>query len=183
MMFNLYTIENAPEKSKSLLENAQVKYQFVPNLLASMAESPALLNGYMTLSEIFSKSTLSVAEQQLVLLTASYENECHYCMAAHTVISQMSNVPEDIIEAVRHGKIIPDEKMEALRTFTKIVVETRGWPHEDEITAFLNAGYSKENIFEVILGVGLKTLSNYTNHIANTPLDDAFLPATWKKAV
>lgn len=183
MAFNLYKIEDAPEESKPLLEDAQAKYNFIPNLLAIMSESPALLKGYMALSEIYSESSLSVAEQQIVLLTVSYENECHYCMAAHSIISQMSNVPEEFIEAVRIGKIIPDKKLEALHEFTRAIINSRGWPSGKEVTAFHEAGYSKENLFEVILGVGLKTLSNYTNHISNTPVDDAFLPGTWKKAI
>lgn len=183
MAFNLYKIEDAPEESKPLLEGAHAKFNFIPNLLATMAESPALLKGYMTLSEIYSESSLSATEQQIILLTVSYENECHYCMAAHSIISQISSVPEKIIEAIRLGKTIPDEKLEVLHEFTRAIVNSRGWPSEKEITIFYEAGYSKENLFEVILGVGLKTLSNYTNHIANTPVDDAFLPAIWKKAV
>ena len=183
MKFDLYAIDDAPEASKPLLKAAQEKYNFVPNLLAIMAESPSLLNSYMTVSEIYSGSSLDSVEQQVVLLAVSYENECHYCVAAHSIISQMSQIPNDIIEAIRGGVSINNAKLEALRQFTKTIVSSRGWPTEIQIDAFLNAGYSRENIFDVILGVGMKVLSNYTNHIAETPLDDAFASASWGKAV
>ncbi len=183
MKFDLYAIDNAPEASKPLLETAQAKYNFVPNLLAIMAESPSLLNSYMTISEIYSGSSLNIVEQQVVLLTVSYENECHYCVAAHSIISQMSQVPNDVIEAIRDGISINDAKLEILRQFTKAIVTSCGWPSEIQVNAFLDAGYTRENIFDVVLGVGMKVLSNYTNHIAATPLDDAFAPASWRKVV
>ncbi len=180
-MYTTYSIDNAPDKSKKLLEAANSKFGFVPNLLATMAESPALLEGYMTLSNIFSSSSLSATEQQIILLTASYENECGYCMAAHTVASQKAKIPEDVINAIREGNAIEDQKLEALHQFAKQVVVTRGWLQEADVKNFLDAGYNKQNILEVILGVAVKVMSNYTNHVAKTSVDDVFAQASWKK--
>ena len=177
--FTTHTIESAPEASKQFLEGAKSAYSFVPNLLGNMAQSPALLEGYMALAGIFNKSNLSETERQVILMTNNRLNDCHYCMAAHTTISQMSGVPEDVIEALRNNTPIADTKLEALRTFATAVNESRGWPTETQVNAFIDAGYTQETILEVVLGTALKTMSNYTNHIANTQLDEAFTSNTW----
>ncbi len=154
-------------------------YSFVPNLLAEMAEAPALLEGYMMLANIFDKTTFSETERQIILLTTSRLNGCTYCMAAHTTISQMSNVAEDVVTALRNDTPIAETRLEALRQFSIALNKTRGWPSEDIINDFLAAGYTQQNILEVVLGTALKTMSNYTNHIGETPLDDAFAPNAW----
>jgi alkylhydroperoxidase family enzyme len=100
-------------------------------------------------------------------------------MAAHTTLSQMSGVSEDVIMALRNDTPIADSKLEALRQFAIIVNESRGWPSESQIDAFFTAGYTRQNALEVILGTALKTLSNYTNHIAETDLDKPFAANAW----
>jgi hypothetical protein len=80
---------------------------------------------------------------------------------------------------VRGGTPISDSKLEALRQLTSEIVTNRGWPRPESVKRFLSAGYTQANVLEVILGVGLKTLSNYTNHLAETSLDDAFASAAW----
>ena len=80
MTFTVYDASNAPENARPLLEKAQSAYGFVPNILGVMAESPPLLEAYMSLSEIFEKTDLDATERQLVLLTVSHENNCGYCM-------------------------------------------------------------------------------------------------------
>jgi len=180
--FTTHTIESAPEASKPLLESAKNAYSFVPNLLATMGEAPALLEGYMALASIFEKTNLSETERQVIQLTNNRLNGCMYCMAAHTSISQMAGVKPDVIEALRNDMPIADAKLEALRTFTTVINQSRGWPSEAEINVFLEAGYTQQNILEVILGTSLKVMSNYTNHIAETALDDAFAANAWSGA-
>ncbi len=182
MKFTIYTPETAPEQAKPILAGAKKAYGFVPNLLGTMAEAPALLRAYTTVSGIFDESSLSATERQVVLLTVSSGNQCEYCVAAHTVIAGMHKVPAAVVDAIRSGLAIADPKVEALRLFTAAVVASRGWPTDEETAAFFNAGYSRQQVLEVVLGVGMKTLSNYTNHIAATPLDSAFAPAAWSKA-
>ncbi len=177
--FTTHTIDTAPEASKQLLQVAKHTYSFVPNLLANMAGAPALLEGYMTLAGIFDKAALSETERQIILMTNNRLNDCTYCMAAHTTISKMSGVPADVIEGLRNNTPLADPKLEALRHFTAIVNEKRGWPDESEIEEFIAAGYTKQTVLEVILGTSLKVMSNYTNHIAQTPLDDAFASNKW----
>ena len=144
-----------------------------------MAEAPALLEGYMALADIFDKTKLSETERQIILMTNNRLNGCAYCMAAHTSISQMAGVKAEVIEALRNNTPISDPKLEALRTFSAVINESRGWPTEEQINAFLAAGYTQQNLLEVILGTSLKVMSNYTNHIAETPVDKAFASNAW----
>lgn len=179
--FKIHNAETAPEESKELLKGAEKQLGFVPNLYGIMSEAPAALKAYNGLSQNFENSSLNSTEQQVVLLSASYVNECHYCMAVHSTVGQMQKIDDEVIEALRTGKPIKDEKLEALRKFTQEVVERRGWISQEDVDAFLNAGYSNAQLLEVIVGVAQKTLSNYINHIAKTPLDEAFEPNKWEK--
>ena len=177
--FTVHTIESAPAVAKPILQGAQKALGFVPNLYATMAEAPTILEGYTALSNIFAKTDLSETERQIILMTNNRLNGCKYCMAAHTTLSQMGGVSEDVIEALRNDTPIADRKLEALRQFAIVINESRGWPSDTEITALLEAGYTRQTVLEVILGTALKTLSNYTNHIAETELDPAFVANAW----
>lgn len=178
--FKVHTKESAPEKALPALETAEAMFGFVPNLLGVMATSPALTEAYLALSKIFEKNTaLSATEQQIVLLTVSRYHECHYCMAAHSVVADMQSIPAEITQAIRNDQPIPDSKLQALRTLVTALVEQRGAISELDITSFLDAGYQRVHVMDVMVGIGQKTLSNYTNHLAETPLDTAFEDRAW----
>lgn len=179
--FVAHTQESAPAAAQETMSQVEAAFGFVPNLIGVMAESPPLAEAYLTLSGLFDKTSLSPVERQVVLLAASRENACEYCMASHTTIARMSRMPETVIDALRDGTGVPDARLEALRRFTVAVVRQRGWVDEAEVDAFREAGYSKANVLDVILGVGMKTLSNYTNHVADTPLDRAFAVEAWQR--
>ncbi|WP_250462382.1 carboxymuconolactone decarboxylase family protein [Caballeronia sp. GAFFF2] len=179
--FTAYTIESAPNDSKSQLEGTKAAFGFVPNLQSFMAESPELLAGYSTLWDLFSKSTLTPHEQQVIYLTSNFENECHYCMAGHSTLAKMIKMDPAVIDALRAGTALPDAKLEALHRFTAIVVRERGFATDAEVDAFLAAGYTRRNVFEVILGVATKVMSNYTNHIVHTPYDAFMKGNEWTK--
>jgi len=181
MSHRVHTIETAPEGARDELEKARDRYGFVPNLLGVMAEATALLRGYLGLMRQFEESSLTPTERQVVLLATSHENGCAYCVAAHSVIAEMRKVPADVISAIRDGVPIADPGLEALRCFTRAVVVGRGHPDAAALERFIAAGHDRAKVLEVVLGVGVKTLSNYTNHIAETPLDAAFAPAKWDK--
>ena len=182
MSFKVHHKETAPENAQPFLEKAEKKFGFTPNILGVFAESPAILEGYMTLMGIFEgKSTFTDEEKQIVLICASSENGCGYCVAAHSTIAKSTNMTTETLQALRESKELPDEKLEALRQFTASVVTTRGNPSKKAHEAFAKAGYTNQHALEVILGVAVKTLSNYTNHLANTPLDEAFAPMAWKE--
>ncbi len=173
------SVDAAPEGSKAIMQMATQKYSFLPNLLGNMAHAPALLEGYATLSGIFGKTSFSPTEQQIVLMSNNVLNGCKYCMAAHTTIAQGQGVPDDVIAALRDNTPIADAKLEALRQFSQVINISRGNPRAVDTKAFLAAGYSEANILEVILGTALKVMSNYTNHVAKTPVDDNFAGNAW----
>jgi len=183
MEFKLHDQSTAPEASKPVLQQAKEKYGFALNLFGIMAESPAALKAYTTLSGILDEDAeLDAKERQIVMLATSEFNGCDYCMAAHsTVAEKMAGVPEDIVEALRDGREPDDAKAKALARFTKSALEHRGWIPEAEQQAFLDAGFSKRAVLDVITILALKTLSNYINHLADTPLDEAFQPKAWSK--
>ncbi len=182
----VHTAETAPEGSLPVFDRMQKDFGFIPNLTAVFAESPALVEGYWALADSYTKTTLTPIEQEVVLMTNNQLNQCDYCTAAHTMAAHMKNIPEDTIEALRNGTPIADPKLEALHVFTRRINEARGWVSEEDIQAFLNAGFTQANILDVIMGTSLKLMSNYSNHIAQTPIDAPFqkyAPTTKDQAV
>ncbi|MFK8026524.1 MAG: carboxymuconolactone decarboxylase family protein [Gammaproteobacteria bacterium] len=173
-LYSIHTIDSAPAASKPLLKKAQDNFGMIPNFHAVIAEAPAALEAYMMLHELFSQTSFSSTEQHIVWMTINTENDCHYCIPAHVMLATVGNVDNDIITAVRNKKALSDPKLETLRKFTISVVQNRG--HVDELTIheFHNAGYTKQNVLEVILCLSQKVLSNYSNHITHVPVDDAF---------
>lgn len=182
MNFPIHTAESAPVPARPILAGAQKGLGFIPNLFGTMASAPALLNAYTTVARQFDDSSLNPTERQIVLLATSRENGCEYCVAAHTILAGMQSVPKDVVNAARAGAAIADRKLETLRQFTVAVVNSRGRPEQAAVESFIAAGYTQQQLLEVVLGVGLKTLSNYTNHIAHIPLDGAFSSAAWSHA-
>ncbi len=174
-------LENAPESAKPGLEAVKKKFGMIPNLMGMFANYPMALNSYLSISNNFENSDFSPVEQQIIQITVSRENDCSYCVAAHSVISSMSKIDEKVISQLRKGETLNDKKLEALRTFTKRVVSSNGFVDTSDVENFVVAGYTQEQILGVVLGVGIKTISNYMNHIASTPLDTAFSSAKWSK--
>jgi AhpD family alkylhydroperoxidase len=158
---------------------------FVPNMYAVMANSPAVLETYMEgYARFRSDSGFTPAEQEVVFLSISLVNACDYCMAAHSVIAdRMSRVPPAVTDAIRDGHTVPDAKLAALSTFTSSMLLTRGQPSRAEVHAFLRAGYEERHLLDIILAIAVKTLSNYSNHLFHTPLDEMFAAREWKAAV
>ncbi|MBY0517563.1 MAG: carboxymuconolactone decarboxylase family protein [Bacteriovoracaceae bacterium] len=179
--FKVNTLETAPADTRATLEQVQKGMGFIPNLFGVFSNNPEILKSYLNLSDSFSKSGFSPLEQQVVLLTVSRENGCQYCMAAHTAISLMSKLDESVIGQLRAGEKLNDSKLESLRNFTARVTSSRGWIDPSDLEKFLTTGYSESQAMAVVLGVTMKTLSNYINHLAKTPLDDAFKPQAWTR--
>lgn len=180
--FDVHTKKSAPERSVKLLEQAESVFGFVPNLLGVLAESPAALKAYMNLGQIFDESSFSPVERQVAILAVNRFNACEYCMGAHSVIARMNKVPEQAIDAIRQDVPIEDRRLEALRKFTTKVTAQRGWVSKQHVDEFEEAGFTRAQVLEVILAVSFKTLSNYVNHVAKTPLDQAFHGSEWKAA-
>ena len=180
--FQLHDTQSAPSDAKPILEGSQKSMGMIPNLHAVLAEAPQTLKAYGTLHELFTNTSLNNDEITVVWQTINVEHECTYCVPAHTAIAKQMSVSDDISQALRDETPLPDEKLEALRTFTKQVIAKRGNVEKTDLAAFFKAGYGQQQVLEVILGLAQKTISNYVNHIAETPVDEPFQALAWKRA-
>lgn len=175
------TIDDSEPLAAECLAGAQKKLGFVPNMYTMMANSPGLLATYLQGYEHFrAYAGFSPVEQEVVLLTISRENGCTYCVAAHSFVAdKMSGVPTAITDAIRDNTPLPDAKLAALHTFTRVMTISRGLPGAADVGAFIAAGYSERQILEIVLAIAVKTLSNYSNHLFHTPVDAVFAERVW----
>lgn len=162
--FTYHTPENTSGKTKELLTGIQKNYGFLPNIFAYMAESPVTVEAYLSLSDLVSKTSLTPAQQQVAFLAVSVENGCSFCTIAHRAGGKMKKANAQTLTALSTHEKVGDHQDAALAAFSQSVTKNRGRPSEAEVQAFLDAGFTKEQIFEVILIVAIKTISNYSNH-------------------
>lgn len=177
--FTLHDVATAPAGSAEILNRVQKAWGFVPNLHRALAESPAALEAYATLWGIAEKTRFSAIERNVAYLSIIFENECRYCMAGHTNLSKMALVEADHIAAVRDGRPISDPKLEALRQFAALVTRNRGVVSEPDVAKFKAAGYDNGAMLDVLVLAATKLISNYTNHLVDTPLDAFMKGAEW----
>jgi len=180
--FTLHDLDSAPEGSKPLLEKFLSDFGRIIGFYGMLAESPEALRGYKALSDAFDDSTLSDDEKTVVWQTINVEHECHYCVPAHTSMAKAMKISDELNDALRDENPLLDSKLEALRDFTLILVRNRGHATDAEIKAFLDAGYTRQNILEVVLGISEKVLSNYVNHLTKTPIDKEFDRFAWSRS-
>jgi len=178
-------LENVSTSSltKEILENTKKGLGFVPNMYVTMAANTALLDAYTYSYNSFrANSGFTPVEQEVVFLSAAYENNCEYCMAAHSFVGDnMTKVPTEITDAIRSGNPIPDTKLAALSKLTLSLTTTRGNVSQEEVNEFLDAGYSESHVLGIISGIAVKTMSNYSNHVTNPKIDEAFAGRIWHK--
>ncbi len=176
------TVHDAAPRAKANLESAQKMLGFIPNMYSRMANAPILLDSYLYAYWLFRReSGFTPVEQEVVFLTISRENGCHYCVAAHSFMADAaSQVPEEVTNAVRDGREIPDAKLQALSTYTKSALNSRGHPCQESAAAFLAAGYTEQHILNIVQAIAVKIMSNYANHLFETPLDEVFKGRSWQ---
>ena len=177
----IFDINTASEKSKTLLQKSKDAYGYIPNLHGVLAGSPNLLEAYQNLHELFANSSFNKEELTVVWQTINVEHECHYCVPAHAGIAKAMKVDDAIINALRDQSELPTKKLQVLHNTTLALTRNRGYISEEELNAFYEEGYTQRNLLDIILGLSQKVISNYTNHIAETPLDDAFQKFSWSK--
>jgi uncharacterized peroxidase-related enzyme len=179
-----HTLSSDSAPVRDVLEKAKEQVGFLPNMYANMVNSPGLLETYLFGYNRFRKeSGFSPAEQEVVFLTISRENGCHYCVAAHSMIAEkMSGVPKTVIRAIRDGTPIPDPGLAALNDFTRTLLEKRGWVDRTDVGRFMGAGFREDQVLEIVLAVAVKTLSNWSNHMFETQVDDMFAGWAWTPA-
>ena len=169
------TIQSAPTASKPLLENIQKGYGFIPNLMATFSNSPAFLEGYLSLDGAWDKSSLSAQDRQLILLTVSVENACGYCTAAHsTILKSMMKIDAKVVQAIRSRTSTGDAKRDALVGVVRELVSERGRISEVTQKKFFDQGYTEVQLMETLVGLALKTMSNYLVHLNPVEIDSGF---------
>ena len=169
-------VNNAPEASKPLLTAVNAKMGMVPNLLGVLAQAPAALQSYLSVSEALGGGEFTGGERELIALAIGEANSCDYCLAAHTMIGGMQGLEPEAMNAARSGGAA-DAKSAALTALAREMVVTRGRPGASSVETFRSAGYTDGHLVQLIAEVALNTLTNYVNHIAATEVDFPAAPA------
>ncbi len=178
--YPVHTIASAPEGSKSALEQLEKAFGVLPNLPAVIANSPKLINSLVGLFGQVHSPGLSEAENQIVLLTDAATNSSTYAVAFHTALALQQGISSEETTAIRERRLPTDKRFAALSELAKGLIEKRGHLSEQELDSFIAAGFTKEQVLEVIAIVAASTITNYTGTIANPPLEDPFRQHAWR---
>ena len=157
-------------KAKTLFDGVQAKLGAVPNLLRTIGNSPAALEGYLNLSGALAGGKLSAAEREQVALAVAETNLCSYCLSAHSFIGEKAGLSAEDIAKARTATAT-DAKTDAVLKFARSVVVNRGEVNDSDLTAARHAGLNDEDLIETVANVSLNILTNYVNHVAHTTID------------
>ena len=174
------TLASAPEKSKPALEQLQQAFGTIPNIAAVISNSPKLVTSLVGVFQQVHSSSLTEQEIQIVLLTDAVANSSPYAVAFHTALALKQGVNPEETAAIRARFVPKDQRFGALSTLAKTLIEKRGHLSEQELEAFLAAGFTKEQILEVVAVVAASTITNYAGTIADPPLEDQFQSFAWR---
>lgn len=161
-------------EAEGILSTVEETYGFRPNLMEELATAPAALRTYLAGQDAMSGASLSPSQAQAVQLAVAAHNDCHYCRAAHSKLGRGSGISDDDVEAISGGELPGDPEIRPVVEATRRVLGERGWLDEDDLTELADAGVDRQKLYEIVAFVGLKTLSNYVNHIAGTEVDPQF---------
>lgn len=160
--------------AEQIRTNAKEAFGFVPNLITEITEeNPAVADAYMTASGLLEEGgVLTEAEQQAVFLAISSHNDCHYCKAAHVAEGQKAGLDTETVEAIHEGGLPGDNRLKHLVQATRRILNKRGWLTEEDEEEFADLGLGRPALYEVIALAGIKTITNYVNHVAGTEIDE-----------
>jgi len=162
-------------KAQEVLGKVKQTYGFVPNLYTEFAtHSPAVAEVYLTATKLMDSASLTPKEQQAVILAVSTYNDCHYCKAAHATVGRMVGLSQEDIEAITTGELPGEPRLRNLITAARRILGKRGWLSADDLAEFEAQGIDRGQVYEIVALIGIKTISNYVNHIAHTEIDVQF---------
>ena len=171
--FTIHTPNTAPDGSQQRLGEIKRNWGFVPKLQGILAESPVALKAYDDIFNLIAaEGSLDAVDIQVVYQAINVFHGCEYCTAGHTFLSRKAGVPEPVISAIRNEQVIPDARLQALRVFAERVAEKLGFAGGAAVSDFLGAGFTRAQVLEVVTIIAAKVISNYTNHLTHTPLED-----------
>ncbi len=177
--FPTYTVDTASEPASAMLDRVTGTFGFTPVALARMAGSPELLAAFLQANATFERCSLTALQREVVIMTVARRHGCHLCMAMHTASLHRLGADEALVAALRDGTALRDEQLEALRIFTLTIMDRHGAADENAVETLLAAGYDHRQALDVVLGVGVYTLSTYANRLTSAPVDEPFQPFAW----
>lgn len=179
--YKIYDTQTAPEEARPVLSEVQAHYQFIPNALAAMAESPETVKAYLALDGLVQQNALTEEQRHVVFLTITREYNCEYCVAAHTAFATMAKVDGQYIQQLRENKPLTDDKLDTLQQFTARLVQTGCNVSDAEIQQFLDSGYTRQQVLDIVMMIANKLIAVFANRIMGTDLDEALQPAKWSQ--
>jgi alkylhydroperoxidase family enzyme len=177
--YPVHTIESAPAQSKPVLQQLRQAFGLVPNIAATMAASPVLINGFIGLFERVHASSLTEQQIQTLLLTNAVTNASEWAVAFHTALALKQGVRAADVDAIRHARLPDDAGLAALSALARTLIEKRGRLAESDRRQFFEAGFSAEQILEVIAVVAASTITNYAGSVTRPPLEAQFEEFVW----
>lgn len=166
-----------PEQVVPLLEEVKTDFGFVPNLEKVLAAAPAALEGYVALWNLISRTGFSALEQQVICQEINRQHGCHYCQAHHDILLRQAGGDAELRSCVLSGEPAEDARLQALRDMVTALLQQRGHVQEAQVESFIAAGYEPARVLDLVLILACKVISNYTNHLADTPLESFMQPA------
>lgn len=167
--------ESLPVDATTVHAKAKEAFGMVPNLIKEMAaHNPALADTYLDASASIGNGVLNDAEEQVVILAISGYNDCHYCTKAHGAAGQAAGLSADTVQTIVEGGLPDEPRYRTLVQATRRILGKRGWLSDADQTELADAGLERDVIYEIVGLIGIKTISNYVNHIAGTEVDAAF---------
>jgi AhpD family alkylhydroperoxidase len=177
--YPIHTVESAPEASKQALAGLQQAFGLIPNLAATMANSPALVNSFVAVFGQFAGTSFTGAQRQVLLLTNAVTNRCSWAVAFHSTMALKEGAPAAVVEAIRRREEPTDPTLAALSAVTRQLIEKRGHLDDADVAAFVMAGFTEKQLFEVVAGLAVSTLANYAGNVAQPPLEPPFQAQAW----
>ncbi|MGA2098541.1 MAG: carboxymuconolactone decarboxylase family protein [Candidatus Acidiferrum sp.] len=162
--------EAATGKAKELLEAVQAKLKITPNMTRVMANSPAVLQAYLSFSGALASGALDPKLREEIALEVGEQNACAYCVSAHTAIGKMTGLTDAEIGAARDARSSSPKDSAALE-FARQIVAKQGRATEADVEAVKRAGFSDGQIAEIIAHVALNVFTNYFNNTAQVEID------------
>jgi AhpD family alkylhydroperoxidase len=177
--FPVHTIESAPEQSRASLQALQGAFGTVPNIAGAMSTSPVLIGSLVALFQKVHGGNFSEAQVQILLLTNAVTNACAWAVAFHSVLALKEGVEPADVQAIRERRAPQNPKNAALAVLARTLIEKRGQLDDRDVSRFLQAGFDKSHLLEVIGVVAASTITNYTGNVTQPPLEAAFAAYAW----
>ncbi|MFM0291710.1 MULTISPECIES: carboxymuconolactone decarboxylase family protein [Paraburkholderia] len=178
--FQIHTIDSAPDHSRPVLRQLQENFGFIPNIAGAMAESPVLIGAFINLFQRVHAGTFTEAQIQTLLLTNAVTNACAWAVAFHTALALQEGLAPADVDAIRKGCAPADGQHAALSALTKTAIEKRGHLDGHDFSAFFEAGFRRDQVFEVLAVAAASTITNYVGSIAQPPLEAQFQIHAWQ---